>query len=42
MQSRGMARWAGGQQRLEEESEKPMKSIEDPSKYHRRTVEVPS
>jgi hypothetical protein len=34
----GMARRAGGRQRLEEMSENPR----NPSKYHRRTIEVPS
>jgi len=32
----------GGQQRLEEESEKPPKSFEEPSKFHRSSIEVPS
>ena len=35
MQKRGMARWVGGQHRLEEKSEKPLKSFEEPSKNHR-------
>jgi hypothetical protein len=38
MQKRGMARWVGGQHRLEEKSEKPLKSFEEPSKNHRRTI----
>ena len=37
MQKRGMARWAGGQQRLEEKRQPPPKSFEVPSKYHRRS-----
>src|ERR1035438_575369 len=38
IQKRGMARRAGGQPRLDEKSEKPLKSFEQPSKYHRRTI----
>jgi hypothetical protein len=39
---RVMAWWAARQQRLEEKSEKPLKSFEQPSKNHRRTIEAPS
>jgi hypothetical protein len=39
---RGMAWWAARQQRLEEKSEKPLKSFEQPSNNHRRTIEEPS
>jgi hypothetical protein len=42
LQKPAMARWVGGQERLEEKSEKPLKSFEDPSKYHRSSIEVPS
>ena len=42
MQKRGMARWAGGQQRFEEKRQNPPKSFEEPSKNHRRTIEEPS
>ena len=37
MQKRGMARWLGVQHRLEEKRQKPPKSFEVPSKYHRRS-----
>ena len=36
MRKRGMARWAGGQPRLEEKRQKPLNSFEEPSKIHRR------
>jgi hypothetical protein len=35
MQKRGMAQWAGWQQRLEEKSEKHLYSFEEPSKILR-------
>ena len=42
MRKRGMARWAGGQPRLEEKRRKPLNSFEHPSKIHRRSIEDPS
>src|ERR1017187_7202652 len=38
MQKRGMARRAGGQPRLDEKSEKPLKSFEQPSNNHRSSI----
>ena len=35
MQQRGMARWVGGQQRVEEKRQKPLNSFEAPSKLLR-------
>jgi hypothetical protein len=42
MQKRGLARWVGEQPRLEEKRQKALESIEDPSKIHRRYIEIPS
>jgi hypothetical protein len=42
MQKRGLARWVDEQQRLEEKRQKPLESIEDASKVHRNTIEIPS
>src|ERR1035438_3847196 len=42
MQKREVARGVGGQQRLEEKRQLPLRSFEVPSKYHRRYIEEPS
>src|ERR1017187_5590631 len=41
MQKPGIARWAGGQPRLDEKRKNP-NSFEDPSNIHRTTIEQPS
>src|ERR1039458_339502 len=41
MQKREVARGVGGQQRLEEKRQLPLRSFEVPSKNHRRYIEEP-